>query len=230
MALTVSHPVADRPYCAVISDSSVRAPPHLYPLPLRVRHFFFPSRRESSPPVRPPSYRRGGSGGGFKKRAGTLFLLVPSATSTDGLTGPLPSSPFLLPSRRRFRQRSLCRISECAKMKREKRSPGDARDREIEMGEMGRGEEELYISRVSPSPVRSFVRSFVWSVGRSVGRSFRFGYAFGADISGEPRSHFQFNLLKARQKVIRYFTSAVDRDEIARASSRADSGLNGMRQ
>lgn len=67
--------------------------------------------------------------------------------------------------------------------------------------------------------VRSFVRSF----------RFGYGYALGADISGEPRSHFQFNLLKARQKVIRYFTSAVDRDEIARASSRSDSGLNGAR-
>lgn len=83
------------------------------------------------------------------------------------------------------------------------------------------GEEELYISRVSPSPVRSFGR---------FGLDMDMLCALDADISGEPRSHFQFNLLKARQKVIRYFTGAVDRDEIARASSRSDSGLNGARQ
>jgi len=86
----------------------------------------------------------------------------------------------------------------------------------------GRRRRIIYLSRVSlacPS-VRSFVRSF----------RFGYGYALRADISGKPRSHFQFNLLKARQKVIRYFTSAVDRDEIARASSRSDSSLNGARQ
>jgi len=38
------------------------------------------------------------------------------------------------------------------------------KERERESGK--RGEEELYISRVSPSPVRPFVRSFVRSFGR----------------------------------------------------------------
>lgn len=58
------------------------------------------------------------------------------------------------------------------------------------MGEGG-GEEELYISRVSPSPVRSFGR---------FGLDMDMLCALGADISGEPRSHFQFNLLKALSK------------------------------
>ncbi|KAL2733951.1 hypothetical protein V1478_003649 [Vespula squamosa] len=34
----------------------------------------------------------------------------------------------------------------------------------------------------------------------------------------EPESHFQFNLLKARQKVIRYFTATVNPDDTAAAS------------
>jgi len=76
---------------------------------------------------------------------------------------------------------------------------GMGRWREIEVGK-GR-EEELYISRVS------LVRPFV--------RLFGYGYARCGYIERARGSHFQFNLLKARQKIIRYFTGAVDRDEIA---------------
>lgn len=41
-------------------------------------------------------------------------------------------------------------------------------------------------------------------------------------------SHFQFNLLKARQKVIRYFTGAVDRGETA-GSSDDGAAVNAIR-
>lgn len=76
-------------------------------------------------------------------------------------------------------------------VKRGRRGTGMAR--EIEKGR----EEELYISLAClPRP--------------SV-RSFGYGYARCGYIERPGGSHFQFNLLKARQKIIRYFTGAVDR-------------------
>lgn len=154
-------------------------------------------------------------------------LTDPVGTLAHSLSPP-PLPPTSFPPA----QLAMCRISECAKMKRER---GGERQRKrgrvteggrsfgmdggggIERSRCGRGrrEEELYISLVHVRALAcvSSVRSFR-SLARSVGRSFRFGYGYvrapRMDISGEPpgRSHFQFNLLKARQKVIRYFTGA----------------------
>ena len=58
------------------------------------------------------------------------------------------------------------------------------------------------------------------------------GRSQGVDVAPRiyrvPGSHFQFNLLKARQKVIRYFTGAVDRGENPRPSPCGDgAAVNG---
>lgn len=77
--------------------------------------------------------------------------------------------------------------------KRERVVGGSKREREREG-------KRLYISRLSRPSVRTVV--------------FR-GMDVASRIYRHRGSHFQFNLLKARQKVIRYFTGAVDRGETA---------------
>jgi len=219
---------------------------------LRVRHFFFVPRRilTTTPPTNSGERRAGEEGGGgwwrrwwraLKNEPGHYFcsppppsptLLAQTDRSSRARSLPPPSHPFLPPpspllySLTSFppAQLAMCRISECAKMKREKKNSratvGDGIRRSERNGRwQGRrrrggrkgGGRKNYISFSHVSLVCPFGR---------------FGSDMDmrpmADISGERvrESHFQFNLLKARQKVIRYFTGAVDRgDGIARASS-----------
>lgn len=120
---------------------------------------------------------------------------LPYSRLPHRLTDPVSLLPFSLPSPLLFphptsfppAQLAMCRISECAKMKREKERRGIreglCRSRDRDTGEGG--EEELYISLVTP--LSPSIRSFVRSVGR-------FGSnmdMLGMDISEEPGSHFQ---------------------------------------
>jgi len=132
LALTVSHSVADRPtdrpppalrraicYIAVISDPSVRAPARAH-TSTRARHFF--PRRAST------SYLPADTGAALKNEPGHYFCSsspLPPPQLLHGLTGPVPLSSSLSPLPTSFppAQLAMCRISECAKMKREKRSP-----------------------------------------------------------------------------------------------------------
>lgn len=120
----------------------------------------------------------------------------------------------------------MCRISECAKMKREIWSrEGWLRMKNSERREFGKS--GLYKARgriiciyniyfLSPSSVCAYVRSIV---------SLRIWMCSCGYIT-ESGSHFQFNLLKARQKVIRYFTGTVDRNAVAAYSFTTFSGVN----